>query len=93
MAGRLNAIVISPGGMSPKVPTGEKGAEDEKGKPEEGGSDEECRAAFDEFASAIDLPEDKRDAAYEAMHRYFDIEFMKAEQGPHEEAGEKEEGY
>ena len=82
--GRLDAIVIAPGGLHGKP--GAKGEEEkaEGASDEEGGSDEECRAAFDEFASAIDLPEDKRDAAYEAMHRYFEIELMKAEGGEKE---------
>lgn len=92
MAGRLNAIVISP--MSHK-PMGEEPDEEEKDKPEGGdeeeGGDDECKIAFDAFAEAIGLPESKRADAYDAMHRYFQVEFDKAESEPHEE-GPHEEG-
>lgn len=92
MAGRLNAIVVAPMGMHKPSGAHDDEPKDEYKADEEGGSDEECRAAFDDFADAIDLPEDKRDHAYDALHRYFSVEFMKAESEPHEEAGEKEEG-
>jgi hypothetical protein len=79
--------------MSPKTPTGEKGAEDEKGEPIEGGADdEECRAAFEDLADAMGIDADKREDVYQAFHRYVAVELMKAEGEPHEE-GEKGEGY